>query len=378
MRVSKRSKLVGVAIVVVVAAIAAVVLVNVLPSSKTAVRTTMRSTTSSTTSTSTTSTTTTELALPTASPSTSTRPGAGGAVSSTTTTVRTTTTSPPTTTAPSTTTSPPTTSAGVDPSILAAGDIASCSSSGDEATASLLDANPGATVLTLGDNVYDDGTPEEFAKCYDPSWGRAKNRTKPSPGNHEYGTSGASGYFGYFGRAAGDPSKGYYSFDLGNWHIVSLNSNCDEIDCTAGSAQERWLRADLAAHPKPCTLAYWHHPRYSSGDRHGSDDDVQALFQALYEHGADLVLQGHEHNYERFAPMNARGEPDAARGIRSFVVGTGGKNLYGFAGVVGGSEIRNNSTFGVLKVTLRSTSYDWKFLPVAGHTFSDAGTQACH
>jgi hypothetical protein len=283
------------------------------------------------------------------------------------------TTSTTATTRPATTT----TAAGGDPVMLGAGDIASCSSSGDEATAALLGANPG-TVFTTGDNAYDSGTAGEFADCYGPSWGAYKARTRPAPGNHDYNTSGASGYFDFFGAAAGDPAQGYYSYDLGAWHIVSLNSNCGVVACSAGSAQEQWLRADLAAHPTACVAAYWHHPRYSSGTHHGSSDATQALWQALYDAGADLILAGHEHNYERFAPMTATGSVDGARGIRSFVVGTGGRSHYGFGPPVTGSEVRNDTAWGVLAVTLHAGSYDWQFLPVAGQTFTDSGTQACH
>ncbi len=282
-----------------------------------------------------------------------------------------------TTTATTTTQATTTTAPGGDPVILGAGDIASCASSGDEATAALLGANAG-TVFTTGDNVYDSGTASEFANCYNPSWGQYKARTRPAPGNHDYKTSGASGYFGYFGAAAGDPAKGYYSYDVGSWHIVSLNSNCGVVACGAGSAQEQWLRADLAAHSAACVAAYWHHPRYSSGSRHGSSTSVQALWQALYDANADLILEGHEHNYERFAPMNATGAVDNARGIRSFVVGTGGRSHYSFATAATGSEVRNSTAWGVLEVTLHATSYDWRFLPVAGQTFGDSGTQACH
>ena len=261
--------------------------------------------------------------------------------------------------------------------VLAAGDIASCSSTGDSETAAVLAGQTG-TVLTLGDNEYENGTSTEFTNCYQPTWGAQKGRTKPSPGNHDYGTAGAAGYYGYFGAAAGDPAKGYYSYDLGNWHLVSLNSNCSVVSCAAGSAQEQWLRADLAATSKPCTVAYWHHPRYSSGTSHGSSTTVQPLWQALYDNNADLVLEGHEHNYERFAPMTATGTVDTTRGIRSFVAGTGGRSHYSFGTPITGSEVRNGTTFGVLKLTLHAATYDWQFLPVAGGTFTDSGTGACH
>jgi hypothetical protein len=202
---------------------------------------------------------------------------------------------------------------------VGAGDIASCSSSGDEATASVLD-NIAGTVFTLGDNVYDNGTVAEYNNCYAPqtTWGRHKARTRPSPGNHDYYTAGAAGYYGYFGAAAGDPAKGYYSYDLGDWHIIALNSN---IDHTTGSAQELWLRGDLAANTKSCTLAYWHHARFSSGLEHGNDLGVQPFWQALYDYNADVILSGHDHDYERFAPQTPTGVADATRGIREFSVG---------------------------------------------------------
>ena len=262
--------------------------------------------------------------------------------------------------------------------LVGAGDIASCTSDGDEATANLLDAIGGA-VFTLGDHASQSGTPIEFAACYDPSWGRHKSRTRPTPGNHDYYTAGAFGYFDYFGNAAGDPDKGYYSYNLGAWHIIVLNSNCSKIDgCGRGSPQEQWLRADLAAHPARCTLAYWHHPRFSSG-HHGSEPALEAFWQALYEHGADVVLGGHDHDYERFAPQTPDGKPHPARGIRQFVVGTGGDSLRKFDNpVVPNSEVRNDDTFGVLKLTLYPTSYKWQFIPIAGQNFTDSGTGQCH
>jgi len=262
--------------------------------------------------------------------------------------------------------------------LVGAGDIASCSSSGDEATAALLDAIPG-TVFTAGDNAYSDGAADEFANCYDPSWGRHKARIRPSPGNHDYHTPGASGYFGYFGAAAGDPSTGYYSYDLGAWHIIAVNSNCSEIGgCGAGSPQEQWLRADLAAHPAACTLAYWHHPRFSSG-QHGSSTTYRAFWQALYDYNADVVLNGHDHDYERFAPQDPNGAADPARGLREFVVGTGGHSLRSFQRKpAANSEVRNRDAFGVLKLTLHPTGYEWEFVPEAGKTFTDTGSGICH
>ena len=261
--------------------------------------------------------------------------------------------------------------------LVGAGDIASCTSDGDEATATLLDAIDGV-VFTLGDHAYETGTHIEFAACYEASWGRHRPRTRPSPGNHDYLTPGGSGYFDYFGPAAGDPSRGYYSYDLGSWHIIVLNSNCSDVGgCGPGSPQERWLRADLAAHPAACTLAYWHHPRFSSGEG-ANEADVTAFWQALYEHGAEIVLAGHDHVYERFAPQKPNGEPDPEGGVRQFVVGTGGAAHQRFAGPpAANSEARNDDTFGVLKLTLHPTSYEWHFIPVAGRTFTDSGRDRC-
>lgn len=257
--------------------------------------------------------------------------------------------------------------------LVGAGDIASCSREGDEATAALLDMIPG-TVFTTGDNVYPDGSMEEFLDCYEPTWGRHKERTYPSLGNHDYGTGSAASYFEYFGPAAGDPGKGYYSYDLGSWHIIVLNS---EIDVSAGSEQEQWLRADLAAHQVACTLAYWHEPRFSSGDLHGSSVRVQPIWQALYDYGADVVLNGHEHNYERFAPQDPQGNPDPVHGIRQFVVGTGGRNHYAISNPLPNSEVHNTDTFGVLKLVLQADSYRWEFVPEQGKSFTDSGTTPC-
>jgi acid phosphatase type 7 len=275
---------------------------------------------------------------------------------------------------PTPTPTPPT---GTTATLLAAGDIAGCSSSGDEATAKLLDGLAG-TIATLGDNVYDSGTASEFSTCYAPSWGRHKSRTKPAPGNHDYLTSGASGYFGYFGAAAGESTKGYYSYTLGAWHIVVLNSNCSQAGgCGAGSPQETWLKNDLAAHPTTCTLAYWHHPHFSFGN-YSTDTRMQALWQALEAAGAELVLSGHDHNYQRWAPQTWSGTRDPARGIREFVVGTGGKNHYPLGSPPPNVEKANDDTFGILQLTLRPTSYDWQFVPEAGKTFTDTGSGTCH
>ena len=278
-------------------------------------------------------------------------------------------------------TAPPTVPPTTPPSVVlvGAGDIASCPSTGDEATATLLDGIAG-TVFTLGDNVYDNGTATEFTNCYGPSWGRAaiKSRTKPTSGNHDYNTAGATGYFGYFGAAAGDPTKGYYAYDAGAWRVYVLNSNCSIIACTAGSAQEQWLRSDLAANPRACVMAMWHHPRFSSGSQHGSSTATQALWQALYDNNADIVLTGHEHNYERFQPMTATGVVDAARGLTEFVVGTGGRSHYGFGTILSTSLVRNSDTYGVIKFTLSATSWSFSFVHEAGMTFTDSGSGTCH
>ncbi len=266
-----------------------------------------------------------------------------------------------------------------DPKILSAGDIASCASSGDESTAAILQLNPNLPILTAGDNVYEKGTTSEFGSCFEPSWGPFKGRIHPTPGEHEYFSPGAAGYYAYFGAAAGDPAKGYYSFDIGAWHVVALNTNCRAAGgCDVGSPEEQWLRADLATHQTRCVLAYGAVPRFSSGTTHGSDLGVRAFWQALYDYDADIVLAGHEHLYERFAPQTARGVADPERGIREFVVGTGGRGHYPFGAPVANSEVRDNTTFGLLKMTLHANSYDWQFLPEAGKTFADVGSGTCH
>ena len=245
------------------------------------------------------------------------------------------------------------------------------------ATSDLLVGAGYAAVLILGDIQYEDGTLAKFNASYDPSWGRVKSITKPAPGNHEYQTGDANGYYQYFGAAAGDPTKGYYSYDLGGWHIVALNSNCSFVGgCGAGSAQEQWLRADLAAHPTSCTLAYWHHARFSSGS-HGNDATYTAFWQALYDANADLVLVGHEHDYERFAPQTPSGTLDLARGVRQIVAGSGGKELRTFSTIRPNSEVRDATSLGVLELTLGAGAYEWRFRPAVG-TFTDSGTASCH
>jgi calcineurin-like phosphoesterase family protein len=249
-----------------------------------------------------------------------------------------------------------------------------------KATSDLLVGGGFDAVLLLGDNQYEDGALSRYQASYDPTWGRVKGLTRPAVGNHEYGTAGAAGYFTYFGSVAGDPTRGYYSFDLGAWHLIVLNSNCAQVGgCGPGSPQEQWLAADLGAHPGRCTLAYWHHPRFSSG-QHGSDPTYQTFWEDLYAAGADLVLNGHDHIYERFAPQDPAGAADPLRGVREFVVGTGGKNQTPFATVQPNSVARSSGVFGVLALTLYPTGYDWRFLSAAGGTgtFADAGTGLCH
>jgi len=258
------------------------------------------------------------------------------------------------------------------PVLVGAGDIAECGSKGAEATAKLLDVISG-TVFVAGDAAYGSGTARQFRDCYGPTWGRHKARTRPSPGNHEYNTKGAVPYFDYFGKRAGEVGKGYYSYDLGEWHIIALNSN---IPAGKGSEQLKWLRSDLEANKVTCTLAYWHHPLFSSG-KHGNESVMLEAWRALYEHRADVVVSGHDHSYERFAPQTPQGKADPERGIREFVVGTGGAHLRGFEEIRPNSEVRNSNTWGVLKLTLHPASYDWEFVPVAGKSFRDSGSAAC-
>jgi 3',5'-cyclic AMP phosphodiesterase CpdA len=268
------------------------------------------------------------------------------------------------------------TQARVVPTLVAAGDIGRCDSDGDDATAALVRARPRAVVATLGDLAYERGRPDEFERCYGPSWGPFKSRTRPTPGNHEYGTSGASGYFDYFGKRAGTPGRGWYSYRLGTWLVVALNSNCDQVGgCGRGSAQERWLRRTLAANRVRCTLAYWHHPRFSSGNQHGATDDVEELWRALYAAGADVVLSGHDHIYERFALQTADGSPATGRGLRQFVVGTGGAGLHGFTSPKANSQARVVA-YGVLALSLAPGRYAWRFVDVAGRV-KDAGSAPC-
>ncbi len=264
-----------------------------------------------------------------------------------------------------------------DPEIVAAGDIAGLLLLfGQNETAAIVDRYPTATVLTLGDNAYQSGSDLEFALWYAPSWGRFLSRTRPSPGNHDYMTSNASGYFNYFGARAGTRGEGWYSYDVGAWHLISLNSNCSDVGgCTAMSTQGRWLAADLAATSARCVLAYWHHPRFSSG-MHGDSLGMQPFWQMLYDANADVVLVGHDHTYERFAPQNAAGAADSARGVREFVVGSGGAPHYSFTRTAPNSEVRNGSDWGVIRMVLHADSYNWEFVAAGG--VRDLGAGACH
>lgn len=289
---------------------------------------------------------------------------------------------------PSPTPTPP---PGTDPIVVAAGDIACDTNTStsttcqQQATSDLVLQIAPSAVLALGDLQYNSGAYQDFLDFFDPSWGRFKNLINPVPGNHEYGTAGAAGYFDYFNGIgnftgpAGDRDKGYYSFDIGDWHIISLNSNCSQVGgCEAGSPQEQWLRQDLASHSNFCTLAFWHHSYYTSGTR-GWTMEVKPLVQALYDLEADLLLVGHNHYYERFAPQDPEGNLDTVRGIREIIVGTGGKEVLNLGeNTYPNREVRDTSSFGVLKVTLRPTAYDWEFVPVPGYPFTDSGSTSCH
>lgn len=267
--------------------------------------------------------------------------------------------------------------------LVGAGDIASCENpEGARATAKLIEQIPG-TVFAAGDLAYEKGSAEDFKNCYDPTWGRFKDRTKPALGNHEYADPQASAYFHYWGTQAGPPGKGYYSYELGDWHIVALNTNCyvKELGgCGAGSPQETWLKEDLAKRPAACILAYGHHALFSSGvfKKHAVHPELKQLWEDLYAAHADVVLAGHEHSYERFALQDPEGKSDPVNGIREIVVGTGGRShdLLGFAAE--NSEVRQWDTFGVLKLALSPGKYAWEFIPEEGKNFHDVGSRACH
>jgi acid phosphatase type 7 len=247
----------------------------------------------------------------------------------------------------------------------------------EAATAALLKRANVERVLALGDNQYEAATLAEYRTSYERSWGSLKSITYPVAGNHEYYTRGAAGYFQYFGRVAGKPREGWYSVDVGAWHLIALNSNCNEVGCFAGSDQEKWLREDLNAHPTACTLAFWHAPLFSSGPE-AVNRSVRPLWNALYGAGVDVVLNGHNHNYERFAPQSPVGRLDEERGIRQFVVGTGGSNLQGFPNPQPNSEVRIADTFGVLIMSLDANGYDWNFTPEHPDGPRDAGHGSCH
>lgn len=247
-------------------------------------------------------------------------------------------------------------------------------------TLALIRAIRPDVVLPLGDEQYVDGRLAKFRRSYDLSWGTVRGRSRPVPGNHEYGVPRAAGYFRYFGARAGTGGHGWYGYDLAGWHLVALDSNCDVVGCRAGSPQYRWLEADLRAHPAACTIAYFHHPRFSSGP-HGDDPEAawtRDLWRLLYAQGVDVILNGHDHLYERFAPMTPAGAVDHAAGIREFVVGTGGAEHYWIERVRWASRVRNARTFGVLRLDLHADGYDWRFVPVAGSSFEDSGSGRCH
>jgi hypothetical protein len=285
--------------------------------------------------------------------------------------------------------------------VLAAGDIAcdpsDSSFNGGNGTstacqekwtaAELTGAN---AVLAIGDEQYDCATTSQLQQSYAPTWGQVKSITYPAVGNHEYKTTcgnqpGAGGYYTYFGSAASPLDtnctincKGYYSYNIGTWHIVVLNSECSQVGgCQAGSPQEVWLKADLAANPTACTLAYWHRPYYTSGWSLG-DAELHDIWQDLYNAHTDLVLNGHDHDYERFKPQDANGNYDP-NGVAEIIVGTGGDSHGGFNGKIANSVVRDGTTYGVLKLTLHANSYDWQFLGDGhGGAFTDSGSAACH
>jgi calcineurin-like phosphoesterase family protein len=253
--------------------------------------------------------------------------------------------------------------------LLAVGDVGTCDDTNDDLVARLAKELPGSIAL-LGDIVYPDGGLGDYRKCFDPSWGPLRPRIHPAQGNHDFESANVSGYYDYFGAAAGTPHEGWYSYDLGTWHVVVLNSDCASVGgCGAGSPQLAWLQADLQTHPATCTLAYWHHPRYSSGE-HGDNPATEALWQALAAAGADLVLSGHDHDYERLAPVD---------GIRSFVVGTGGHSLIPFKRPsIPQTELRSDDSYGLLALDLRPAGFTWQFVPIPGDELMDHGSAACH
>jgi acid phosphatase type 7 len=269
---------------------------------------------------------------------------------------------------------------------MAAGDIANCSKDAHQKTAALIEARKPDAVLALGDIVYPNGTLEEFVDCYGSSWGRFRGITRPAIGNHEYHTPHAGPFFAYFCGTSGEVFKGYYSFEVGPWHAIALNSVCgvdNDVDpnssddfggCGADSPQAKWLRDDLAKHAKSCTVAFWHHPRYSSG-KHGNADHMRDLYKILDDGKVDLALNGHVHSYERFDPQDADGN-GAVQGIRQFTVGTGGGSLTGFGTIKPNSVYRSNLDYGVLELSLEKTRYAWKFITASGK-MTDSGDAQC-
>jgi hypothetical protein len=276
---------------------------------------------------------------------------------------------------------------GADPIVAAAGDIAcppgrvvTATTCAQKRTSDLIGSVN--AVLPLGDNQYNSGTLAQYSAVYRPSWGRFDALAHPVPGNHDYGTTGRTGFWDYFGARAGTPGQGWYSYDLGGWHLLAINSECDRLPagtCAVGGAEETWVRADLAAHPNRCTLAYWHEPRFSSGSATVTNALAMApIWNDLYDANADVVLAAHKHGYERFATLSKSGTVDTARGMREIIVGTGGEDHAGGAARITGSQVRNNATFGVLRLTLHPAGYDWRFVPEPGKTFTDSGTGTCH
>jgi hypothetical protein len=269
----------------------------------------------------------------------------------------------------------------VVPVLLAAGDLSWCPESGEPPAAATLArilSGVAGIFAPLGDIVYASGTSSEFTYCFDQWFGPIKSRTRPTPGNHEYYTPDAAGYFGYYGGLAGDPARGYYSYDFGSWHVVVLSSNCADIGgCGPGSPQFAWLNEDLASHRTTCSLAYWHQPLFGSGP-FGRTPEMVSLWRLLYDNGVDVVLNGHAHHYERFAPQNPAGAVDLTKGVREFIVGTGGRNHLSMDPLAANSEVRDATTFGYLSLKLRENSYEWQFVPVLDGTFTDAGAATCH
>ena len=267
--------------------------------------------------------------------------------------------------------------------LVGAGDIAGCANlPGAAATARLIEKIPG-TVFAAGDLAYEDGSAFDFERCYGPTWGKFKDRTRPALGNHEYLTAHAAPYFRYWGAQAGPFGEGYYSYDLGSWHIIVLNTDCSRTDvggCGEGAPEETWLRNDLAAHPYACVVAYGHYAMYSSGifSWHARHTELRTFWEDLYAAHADLMLSGHEHSYERFAPQDPRGHSDPEHGIRQITVGTGGRSHTVLGIPQPNSEVRNDNTYGVLKLTLSPGKYSWEFVPEKGKTFRDSGEGTCH